>query len=199
MIILMGKSASGKDAVVRKLIEQKEYKRIITWTTRPMRPGEKEGVTYHYTTEEDFKKKINEGFFVEWKKYETVKGTWYYGTALDDIMKARNDDYSVIILTKDGLEKLNSFCSHLVGINLLSVYLDVDTKVIKQRLLKRGDDKKEAARRIKYDKKDFKGIENMVDVVIENNHRDIQEVVNMIHKMHVTYLDNLSRWMNEEV
>ena len=39
----------------------------------------------------------------------------------------------------------------------------------------------------------------MVDVVIENNHRDIQEVVNMIHKMHVTYLDNLSRWMNEEV
>lgn len=199
MIILMGKSASGKDTVVRKLIEQKEYKRIITWTTRPMRPGEEDGVTYHYTSEDDFKKKINEGFFVEWKKYETVKGTWYYGTALDDIMKARNDDYSVIILTKDGLEKLNSFCSHLVGINLLSVYLDVDTKVIKQRLLKRGDDKKEAARRIKYDKKDFKGIENMVDVVIENNHRDIQEVVNMIHKMHVTYLDNLSRWMNEEV
>lgn len=199
MIILLGKSASGKDAIVRKLVEQREYKRIITWTTRPMRPGEKEGVTYHYTTEEDFKKKINEGFFVEWKKYETVKGIWYYGTALDDIMKARNDDYSVIILTKDGLEKLNSFCSHLVGINLLSVYLDVDTKVIKQRLLKRGDDKKEAARRIKYDKKDFKGIENMVDVVIENNHRDIQEVVNMIHKMHIAYLDNLSRWMNEEV
>lgn len=199
MIILLGKSASGKDTIVRKLVEQHDYKRIITWTTRPMRPGEKEGVTYHYTTEEDFKKKINEGFFVEWKKYETVKGTWYYGTALDDIMKARNDDYSVIILTKDGLEKLNSFCSHLVGINLLSVYLDVDTKVIKQRLLKRGDDKKEAARRIKYDKKDFKGIENMVDVVIENNHRDIQEVVNMIHKMHVTYLDNMSRWMNEEV
>lgn len=199
MIILLGKSASGKDTVVRKLIEQHDYKRIITWTTRPMRPGEKEDVTYHYTTEEDFKKKINEGFFVEWKKYETVKGTWYYGTALDDIMKARNDDYSVIILTKDGLEKLISFCSHLVGINLLSVYLDVDTKVIKQRLLKRGDDKKEAARRIKYDKKDFKGIENIVDVVIENNHRDIQEVVNMIHKMHVTYLDNLSRWMNEEV
>ncbi|MEE0295001.1 MAG: guanylate kinase [Eubacterium sp.] len=199
MIILLGKSASGKDTIVRNLVEQHDYKRIITWTTRPMRPGEKEGVTYHYTTEEDFKKKINEGFFVEWKKYETVKGTWYYGTALDDIMKARNDDYSVIILTKDGLEKLNSFCSHLVGINLLSVYLDVDTKVIKQRLLKRGDDKKEAARRIKYDKKDFKGIENMVDVVIENNHRDIQEVVNMIHKMHVTYLDNLSRWMNEEV
>lgn len=199
MIILLGKSASGKDTIVRKLVEQHDYKRIITWTTRPMRPGEKEGVTYHYTTEEDFKKKINEGFFVEWKKYETVKGTWYYGTALDDIMKARNDDYSVIILTKDGLEKLNSFCSHLVGINLLSVYLDVDTKVIKQRLLKRGDDKKEAARRIKYDKKDFKGIENMVDVVIENNHRDIQEVVNMIHKMHVTYLDNMSRWMNEKV
>lgn len=57
MIILMGKSASGKDTVVRKLIEQKEYKRIITWTTRPMRPGEKEGITYHYTSEDDFKKK----------------------------------------------------------------------------------------------------------------------------------------------
>lgn len=199
MIILMGKSASGKDTVVRKLIEQKEYKRIITWTTRPMRPGEEDGVTYHYTSEDDFNKKIKEGFFVEWKSYETVNGIWYYGTALDDIMDARGDDYRVIILTKNGLEKMNSFCSHLVGINLLSVYLDVDTKVIKQRLLKRGDDKKEVVRRIKYDKKDFKGIENMVDVVIENNHRDIQEVVNMIHKMHVTYLDNLSRWMNEEV
>lgn len=199
MIILMGKSASGKDTVVRKLIEQKEYKRIITWTTRPMRPGEKEGITYHYTSEDDFKKKIKEGFFVEWKSYETVNGTWYYGTALDDIMGARGDDYRIIILTPEGYKRLSSFCSHLVGINLLSIYLDVDTKVIRERLIQRGDDKKEADRRIKYDKKDFKEIEKIADVIIENNHRDIQEVVNMIHKMHVTYLDNLSRWMNEEI
>ena len=61
MIILLGKSASGKDTIVRKLVEQREYKRIITWTTRPMRPGEKEGVTYHYTSEDEFKKKIKKG------------------------------------------------------------------------------------------------------------------------------------------
>ena len=199
MLVLMGKASSGKDIVKDILIKEHGFHGITTFTTRPMREGEIPNVTYHYISDEEFAKKIDEGFFAEWKKFKVAENTWYYGTALDDIMKARNDDYSVIILTKDGLEKLNSFCSHLVGINLLSVYLDVDTKVIKQRLLKRGDDKKEAARRIKYDKKDFKGIENMVDVVIENNHRDIQEVVNMIHKMHVTYLDNLSRWMNEEV
>lgn len=197
MIVLMGKSASGKDTVVKRLIKQKGYKHIITWTTRPIRLGEKDGVTYHYISEDDFQKKIKEGFFIEWKSYETVNGTWYYGTSLEDIINARNKDYSVIILTPEGYKKLSLFCGRL-GINFLSIYLDVHTRVIKKRLMKRGDDKKEARRRIKYDKKDFKGIEEIADVTIENNNRDIQEITNIIHKLHVTYLDNLSRWANEE-
>ena len=51
MVILIGKSASGKDTVAKRLIKDYGYQKIVTWTTRPMRPGEKQDITYHYTSD----------------------------------------------------------------------------------------------------------------------------------------------------
>ena len=49
---VMGKSASGKDTIYKKLLERiPELKTIIPYTTRPMREGEKEGAEYHFTDE----------------------------------------------------------------------------------------------------------------------------------------------------
>lgn len=179
MIILLGKSASGKDTIARKLCCYYGYKKITTWTTRPMRPREKQGVTYHFTSEEDFQEKIEDGFFAEWKKYDSVFGTWYYGTAVEDVTKDTED--KVIILTPTGYEDIKECINKE---DILSVYLDSSVKTLYKRLKLRGDNPKEIRRRLLHDIKDFRGIKNNVDVVIKNNRRDLKELTELIRDMY---------------
>lgn len=179
MIILLGKSASGKDTVVNNLIHNYGYEKIITWTTRPMRPGEKQDLTYHFTDDEDFEEKIEEGFFAEWKKYNSVFGTWYYGTAVQDITNNLNN--KIIILTPSGYEDIKEYINDE---EILSVYLDSSLRTLYKRLKFRGDNPKEIKRRLLHDIKDFKGIKNKVNVVIKNNTRDLDELTELIKDMH---------------
>ena len=54
----MGKSSTGKDTIYNRLLASEELglKRIVPYTTRPMREGEQQGVEYHFTDEEGFQK-----------------------------------------------------------------------------------------------------------------------------------------------
>ena len=185
MIIIVGKSGSGKDSVVKKLTNFYDYKKIVTWTTRPMRPKEIQDVTYHFTDEETFEEKIEEGFFAEWKKYESIEGTWYYGTALLDLTTFNED--KIIILTPDGYQDIKD----IIGKDTLTVYLKSKNRILKSRLKKRGDNPKEIKRRLRHDKKDFKGIEKEVDVVIENNKRDLWDIAKMIEEREAIRKENV--------
>lgn len=190
MIIIVGKSGSGKDSVVKKLTNFYDYKKIVTWTTRPMRPKEIQDVTYHFTDEETFEEKIEEGFFAEWKKYESIEGTWYYGTALLDLTTFNED--KIIILTPDGYQDIKD----IIGKDTLTVYLKSKNRILKSRLKKRGDNPKEIKRRLRHNKKDFKGIEKEVDVVIENNKRDLWDIAKMIEEMDAIRKENV---VNERI
>ena len=103
IIILMGKTASGKNFIRNKLIEEFGYKPVVTYTTRPPRPGEVDGVDYHFISEEKFMIMIRDGEFVEYKSYavkdHNADCVWFYGSPNIDI--SDNDDH-VIILTPKG-------------------------------------------------------------------------------------------------
>ena len=177
MIIIVGKTASGKDTVVKKLVDDYKYTKIITYATRPKRKGEKQDITYHFISDEEFKQKIDEGFFAEWKSYITNEGVWYYGSSLEDIENA--DNKSVIILTPQGYRDIKD----KVDCKVVSIYLYANNATIKKRLIARGDDPKETERRILHDNEDFKGIENEVDRIVYNNESDtIDSVVQKILK-----------------
>lgn len=163
LFIILGKTASGKDKTVNELISKYDFNKIITYTTRPMRKNEEQDITYHFVSENDFKQKINDNFFVEWKTYDTEFGVWYYGTALDDLENVDNN--SVIILTPAGYRDIIKKVSK----KPISILINTDDNTIKKRLIKRGDNPKEAERRLVHDIEDFKGIENEVDYIINNN------------------------------
>lgn len=177
-IVIIGKTASGKTNIANKLSQQHGFKQIVTYTTRLMRDGEKQDATYHFISTEDFKQKIEEEFFAEWKTYETQDGIWYYGTALEDIENKENkENNTIIILTPNGYRDIIRDTS----VKPMSIYLYANNTTIKKRLKKRGDDSREAQRRLEHDNKDFKGIENEVDKIIYNNDgTDIDDVVNKI-------------------
>ena len=176
MLILMGKTASGKNLVRDQLVEKYHFSPIITYTTRPMRKNEKQDVTYHFISDEEFKRKIDEGFFAEWKSYITNEGVWYYGTALEDIENA--DDKSVIILTPQGYRDIKE---KLPDKNIACIYLYENIDTMRKRLSKRGDDQKEVERRIKSDLENFKNFESEADKIVYNNDgTDIDEVIKKI-------------------
>ncbi|MBO5620242.1 MAG: guanylate kinase, partial [Butyrivibrio sp.] len=56
IFLLMGKSTSGKDTIYRALIKEEEFslKKVLPYTTRPMRDGEADGVEYFFKTEEEY-------------------------------------------------------------------------------------------------------------------------------------------------
>lgn len=175
MICVIGKTCSGKDTIVNKLISSYGYKKLITHTSRPMRDGEKQDATYHFISTSEFQEKILEGFFAEWKVYNTEFGDWYYGVALEDLEKA--DDNTVIILTPEGYREIASKLQSKPK----AIYIYADNETIKERLIARGDDKNEAERRLEHDNEDFEGIENEVDKIFYNNRgTDINEVVDTI-------------------
>lgn len=175
MVIIIGKTASGKDKTVSELISKHGFKKCITYTTRSMRQGEQQDVTYHFISDEDFQQKINSDFFAEWKIYHTEFGDWYYGTALEDLEKA--DDKTVIILTPDGYRDIIKKLSTKPK----AIYLYANNSTIKERLISRGDNPIEAQRRLEHDNADFKGIENEVDKIFYNNKgSNIDDVVNNI-------------------
>lgn len=184
MLILIGKSASGKDAIKRNLIDQFGFKSIISYTTRPMRIGEKEGVDYHYINECEFQRKIKESFFVEWKSYSTTQGEWYYGIAKEDVEKA--DDYTIMISTPKGVrDVLNK------GYEPKVAYINANVETISKRLYVRGDNRSEIQRRMLSDDVDFKNIEDIVDFNIKNNiNFDINDVV---HNLLVLYRKEINK------
>ena len=75
---LMGKSASGKDTIYRKLLTQEDpgLKRVIPYTTRPIRSGETDGDTYFFRTLREAARMEQEGKVIEIRDYfgaESVK------------------------------------------------------------------------------------------------------------------------------
>lgn len=175
MIVLIGKTASGKTTILNKLVSGYGYKKIITYTTRPIRPNEKQGDTYHFISEDEFKQKIDNGFFAEYKTYNTEFGVWYYGTALEDLENA--DNKTAIILTPDGYRDI----VRKLSTKPKAIYIYANNTTIEQRLLARGDDKNEAQRRLDHDNIDFYCIESEVDKIVNNNKGDdIRDVVNEI-------------------
>ena len=69
LLVLMGKSCSGKDTITNELINKHGYEKFVPYTTRPMRDGEIQDQTYHFISEDEFINKINDGFFLEYRKY----------------------------------------------------------------------------------------------------------------------------------
>lgn len=176
MFVLCGKTCSGKNTVADELLKR-GYERCITYTTRPQRPGEENGVDYHFVTDEEFQLLMEENFFAEYISYNTVYGKWWYGTAAIEFED--ENDKKFIILTPDGVNQVEL----VTGIRPKTVYIYANNRTISERLKARGDDPEEAKRRIEQDTIDFKGFEEVADKIFYNNlHDDIKEVADKIEK-----------------
>lgn len=130
---LMGKSASGKDTIYKKIRERMpELKTIVIYTTRPIREGEAEGVEYHFVDEDKLQQFQKEDKVIELREYHTVHGIWKYFTVNDGQFDA--DENYIAIGT---LESYKGLRDYLGKEKLVPIYIEVEDGIRLERALAR--------------------------------------------------------------
>ena len=156
LFYIMGKSASGKDTIYQKLLENPElhFRRLIIYTTRPIRDGEKYGQEYYFVNEDEFQCLKASGKIIEDRGYESVYGLWRYFTV--DNMNLEKYNY-LGIGTLESYEQLKKY----YGENkVCPVYIEVEDGMRLKRAIAREETQEipkyeEMCRRFLADSQDF--------------------------------------------
>ena len=151
---IVGKSCSGKDTIYTRILEQNRpgLVPVVPYTTRPRRPGEAEGQTYHFVTEERLRRYEEEGQVIEKRVYQTTRGPWTYFT-----LRFALDADRLVITTLEGARALMD-CYGPEQVRI--VYLHVDDRTRLLRYIDRESrqarpDYAEVCRRFLADQEDF--------------------------------------------
>ena len=149
-VVILGPSGSGKDFLLRKLVE-KGLKPCLKWTTRPKRKFEEQGVTYNFVDDFEFLQSINENKFLTHQEFDVTPEDsdtekWYYGITTNEFESSQ-----VMIMTPgefvDITEEQRKDC--------FVVYLDIDRSIRESRLHTREDKNDSIKRRLDSDEIDF--------------------------------------------
>lgn len=132
---LMGKSSSGKDTIYKRLMADPvlSLQNIVLYTTRPIREGERDGVEYHFVTDEILENMQKEGLVIELREYHTCLGIWKYFTANDKTVDLTSRDYLMI----GTVESYCKTCSYYGQEAVIPVMIELDDGIRLQRALDR--------------------------------------------------------------
>ena len=176
---IMGKSASGKDKIYSMLLADRELnlRKMVLYTTRPVREGEENGKQYYFTDDKKLEEFRESGKLIESRSYHTVHGIWTYFTADDGQVKLNEADY-LAIGTLESYRKLKEYYG---AENVLPIYIQVEDGERLRRALVREQKQEEPkyaemCRRFLADQEDFSE-KNIADAEIgirfENTDLDI--------------------------
>lgn len=143
-IIFVGRMGSGKTTLAHQLVDNYGYTMWPSMTTRPMRPGEVDGIDYMFVNDEQFTSSAAYGYITAVREYQTEQGLWRYGFPIPP------DENTVSILDPKGLSEVIDRIPDPYG-----VFVDTDPDICRYRALARGDDPNEILRRMDRDEDEF--------------------------------------------
>ncbi len=138
LIVISAPSGSGKGTVINELLKNDSEHRwlSVSTTSRPIRTNDVPGVTYNFVTKEEFEKKIEEGYFLEYTNYVGN----YYGTPKEFISDKLSKGIDVILEVEiEGASNIKKLIPEAIFIFIMPPSL----KEMVRRLKKRGTDSKE--------------------------------------------------------
>ena len=136
LFVMSGPSGTGKGTICEELLKRESIFLSVSSTTREIRKGETDGVTYNYTTVEDFEDMIQNGEMLE---YATYNGN-YYGTPRKTVEKMLDDGTNVLLeIEPQGALKVKSLFEDA---NLIFV-VPPSMAELKKRLTERGRETEE--------------------------------------------------------
>ena len=186
IIAISGFSGAGKDTIAKDVAKLFDLNIVVSYTTRPRRPNEEDGVDYFFVSDNEFCTKLIKNQLVEARCYETVFGNWFYGVGKDKFL---NNKINIIVLDDTGYEQLVKHFGHK---NVTGIFIDTPDELRKERAKQqRADfDEDEWNRRYQDDMKKFpkKYIEEKYDFILKNI--EYNETINEISKIINTIKQN---------
>jgi guanylate kinase len=141
LFVLSSPSGAGKSTIARMLIASDDGIAIsVSATTRPMRPGEVNGVDYHFVDDAEFDRLVRAGEFLEWAHVFGQR----YGTLKREVVKAIEGGRDVLLdIDWQGTQQLKQVDPDIVRVFILPPSMTE----LERRLRTRGTDSEEVIRR----------------------------------------------------
>ena len=179
VIVISGPSGSGKSSVIDALCEADETLQLsVSATTRNSRPGEVDGVNYHFLSRTEFEEHIQQGSFLEWAEY----GDNLYGTLKSEIVAAREAGKDAILeIEVEGSLQIREREKDLTPArNILIFIIPPSFATLEERLRRRQtESERELKQRLDIAKSEVLQIEHY-DYWVSNPEDGVQQAVNQI-------------------
>lgn len=171
--LFIGPSGSGKTTLAASSFKPEQ--KIISYTTRPKRSGEKDNVDYHFVPRAVFEEMIQQNAFAEYDYYDHQ----YYGIAMASIKQAleKGDCYDPI--TMPGFWNLRK----TFGSTVVPVLIDVSKETIHQRLKKRQASSEEITRRLKLfseEQEQYPELEKLPDLIKIDGEQPLKAMIQQL-------------------
>lgn len=148
LLILAGPAGSGKTTLCDRFAgDHRDFGRVVTATTRAPRPGEQNGVDYHFLSVAEFDKKLAAGEFLEWA---WVHKKNRYGTLLSSIMTPLKAGQSLILnIDVQGVDNITAAAkkNKLLRDAMCTIFINLDMSEIRKRMLGRASETEEEIQR----------------------------------------------------
>ena len=169
LFVISAPSGTGKTSLIKSLLEDpmsSNTKLGISCTTREKRPQEKDGISYFFISEEEFKEKVNNKNFLE---YAEVFGN-YYGTPKDWVLSILAKDENVILeLDIQGALQVKKTFTNTQTIFIIPPSYEDLTKRLE---LRAQDSTEEIQRRLKEARKEITIGKDFDQIIVNNNFDD---------------------------
>ena len=138
LIIISGTTCAGKGTIIKELLSSsKDMVLSISYTSRPIRPGEIDGVDYYFVSHEEFESKIKNDDFLEYAK---VRYGEYFGTPKKEVIDLLNSGKDVILeIDVQGAEIIKEKFPNTLLIFILAPSMEE----VKRRIINRKTETKE--------------------------------------------------------
>lgn len=184
ILILSGPAGSGKTTLCTRLLEEfpQSVQRIVTTTTRRPRPGEVDGVDYHFMSPGDFERDIGEGAFIEWAR---VHGR-YYGSRKEHVLGMLNAGKDLLlnidIQGAQAFRKEPTINAALPG-RLHTIFIKPESlDQIRERLKERGSDgEEEIQRRLRTAEREIPVADQFDHVIISGSREDDYQALRALY------------------
>lgn len=193
LLVISGPSGCGKGTVCSRLIEKnKNIKVSVSATTRDMRAGETEGVTYFFKKKDEFEKMIENGEFLE---YNCGYSGRYYGTPKKYVFEQLENGNDVILeIEMNGADNVKKVYPDGVFIFLAPPSIDE----LKNRLIGRGRESMELiAERFGEAKNEIKRVKSYTYVVENDTVENAVERIEAIIKAEKCSVKRNTEFINE--
>jgi len=177
LIVLTAPSGTGKTTIAQRLLKDRDDLHFsVSATTRNPRPDEKDGIDYHFMTDDRFDELIKRGAFIEWESF--YDGT-RYGTLHSEVDKQIESGY--FILLDIDVKGAWNVKQHYGG-DCLSIFIRPPSlDVLKERLKQRGTENEESLRlRLERASMEMEYEDNFDEVVVNEDLEAAYDQINSI-------------------